>query len=118
MTCARLGFMGLLLFAAQAFGQEAKDLSNDPRLQQKVDVHLKRVLMPKLIQYLKAHTDQKFILDQEIDPLMICVFAKNQPLWLVMEDVAEALGAKWKDLQSEWRLAFRESPRSLYRDTY
>jgi len=88
-----------------ASAQSVQDLSKDPRLQQTVDIHLKRVLLPELTAYLKKHTDQKFAIAKDIEPLMVCVFVEKQPLWKVMQDVADVLGCEWRDLRSEWRLA-------------
>ena len=84
--------------------QATPDVSKDPRLQQPIDVHLKRVLLPDLLRYLKVHSNQLFIMEDTLKPLMVCVFAEHQPLGLIMKNVAEVVGGQWKDLGSEWRL--------------
>jgi len=104
MARTKLGFLSLALLCATASGQTNLDLSKDPRLQQTLDVHLKRVLLPDLLRFLHSHSDQKFIIDKQLEHLMACVFVEKRPLWLVMEDVADVFGCQWKDLGSEWRL--------------
>ncbi len=90
--------------AAMGWHQATPDVSKDPRLQQPIDVHLKRVLLPDLLRYLKVHSNQLFIMEDTLKPLMVCVFAEHQPLGLIMKNVAEVVGGQWKDLGSEWRL--------------
>ena len=92
------------LLGASAFSQSTLDLSKDPRLQQLVDVHLKRALLPEFAKYLKAHSNQKFAIDRAIESLMVCVLVEKQPLWKVMTGVAEVMGCDWVDLRSEWKL--------------
>ena len=80
------------------------DLSKDPRLQQTIDLHLKRVLIPELNKALKASAKQQFVVSPKVPPLMVCVFAEKEPLWKVMKGVADVLGCQWRDLKTEWFL--------------
>ncbi len=99
-----MGLAYAFLAGLAQVGWSRSDLSTEPRLQAKLDVHLKRVLLADFLKFLRTHTDQKFILARELEPLMICAFVKDRPLWQVMDGVAEALGCQWKDVQSAWRL--------------
>ena len=96
--------------------QTTLDLSKDPRLQQTFDFHVKRVLLPEFLSSVHKLTNQKFLMDGELESLMVCVFAHKKPLWLVMQDVAAVFGCRWKDLGSEWRLSLLPGSNSALDD--
>ncbi|MDR3689581.1 MAG: hypothetical protein P4L46_09400 [Fimbriimonas sp.] len=111
MGASRAGIiLPLLLCAANAFGQVVSDPAKVTGLQQPVDIHLKRALLPELIGALHKQTGLKFSMSGELEPLMVCVFVEKYPLGKVMHAVADVLGCEWHDLRSEWRLV--ESPKA------
>src|SRR5580658_7216575 len=104
-----MGFGAILLAASAllsgtAWAQDAPDLSKEPRLQQKVDLHVKRMLLPAFMGALHREANQRFLVTADLDERMVCVFVDQQPLWLVMQDVAEVFCGEWEDVGTGWRL--------------
>jgi len=104
MVSLKIGLAAMALLSASARAQEPPDLSKDPRLQVRVDVHVKRILLPALITALHNQVHQRFLMSADLDERMVCVFADQQPLWLVMQGVAQVVFGEWEDVGTGWRL--------------
>ncbi|MDR3687959.1 MAG: hypothetical protein P4L46_01175 [Fimbriimonas sp.] len=110
---SKVGIILLLsLVAAVASSQVVSDPFKVPSLQQPVNLHLKRALLPELTDALHKQTGVRFSMSKEIEPLMVCVFVDKVPLGLVMHEVADVLGCEWHDLRSEWRLVVNPKAKS------
>ncbi len=101
----RPSLLALGLISATAWGQAMPDVSKDPRLQQLVDVHTKRMLLSDVLQVLHKQTNLTLLQSPDLGSLMVCAFAEKQPLGVIMQDLADALNGQWTDVKTGWRLA-------------
>lgn len=106
----------LLLCLATGWGQGFPDLASDPRLQQRVDVRLKRVSLQVALKDLEKSTTQKLLFDNDLEPLMVCAFAHKKPLWLIMQGIADVFGCRWKDAGGAWRLVIPKETNAMLDD--
>jgi len=94
-----------LLLSKIGQSQTPQDLGKEPRLQQLVSFHAKRVLLPDLLKQMHDQTHQKFLLDSEMQWDLACAFVDQKPVWVVMKGLADTFGGYWTDQGSGWRLA-------------